>query len=121
MKKILILLTVLSNTAIFANDCHSHNNVLENRIENNLNYKFKLLKDESQTLKIKDYDVEVYGNYINIEAEATANPNNFNFLKAFAPIKEEIIKEAGANIKINVIVEYDKAIGHDEIIFNEDL
>lgn len=121
MKKLLILLTILSSTMVFADGHKSQDKILEDRIENNLNYNFKTLKDGSQTLKVNEYDVDIYDNYVNIEAEVNSNPNNFNFQQALAPIKEEVSKSLGNNPQINVVIEYDKVIGEDEVIFTGDL
>lgn len=119
MKKIILLMALLSTTILA--DWNDQNDILENRIENTLNYKFRVLNSGNKTLRVNEYDVDVFDNYVNVKAEVSYNPNNFDFVRAFAPIKKEISKNLGNNPQINVVVEYDKVIGEDEIIFNGDI
>lgn len=118
MKKLLILLTLCTSSLLFANT--SNNEALEDRLENKLEYNFKTLQADNQSLKVDDYDVDVYDNYVNVKIEVKSNPQGFNFDKALLPIKNEIVDTLKTNPKINIVVEHDKRVGEDEIIFNKD-
>ena len=116
MKKIIILLTISISSLIFTNDKYD---ILEDRIENNLEYNFKTLNDGKGKLKVKGYDVDIFENYINLKIEINSTSKNFNFDKAFIPVMKEIKKEIKSSPEINVVVELDKMIGEDEIIYNK--
>ncbi len=116
MKKLIILLIIGMHSLIFANDKYD---ILEDRIENNLEYNFKTLNDGKKKLKIKEYDIDIFENYVNLKAEVNSVSKNFNFDEAFIPVREEIKKEMKSNPEINIIVELEKMIGNDEIIYNK--
>lgn len=116
MKKLIILLIISMHSLIFANDKYD---ILEDRIENNLEYNFKILNDGKKKLKVKEYDIDISENYVNLKVEVNSSTKNFNFDEAFSPIMEEIKKEMKSNPNINIVVEVEKMIGDDEIIYNK--
>lgn len=116
MKRFLILLVIGLHSLMFANDKYD---ILEDRIENNLEYNFKTLNDGKKKLKVKEYDIDISENYANLKVEINSTAKNFNFDEAFLPIMEEIKKEMKSNPEINIVVEVEKLIGDDEIIYNK--
>ena len=65
------------------------------------------------------YDIDISENYVNLKTEINSVSKNFNFDEAFIPVMEEIKKEIKSNPEINIIVELEKMIGADEIIYNK--
>ncbi|MHD0317717.1 hypothetical protein [Fusobacterium sp. THCT1E2] len=65
------------------------------------------------------YDIDISENYVNLKAEINSEVKNFDFDKAFIPVREEIKKEMKLNPEINIVVELEKMIGEDEIIYNK--
>lgn len=65
------------------------------------------------------YDIDNSENYVNLKAEINSEVKNFDFDKAFIPVREEIKKEMKLNPEINIVVELEKMIGEDEIIYNK--
>lgn len=65
------------------------------------------------------YDIDISENYINLKAEINSEVKNFDFDKAFIPVREEIKKEMKLNPEINIVVELEKMIGEDKIIYNK--
>lgn len=116
MKKFIFLIMIGMYSLIFANDKYD---ILEDRIENTLEYNFKTLNDGKKKLKIKEYDIDISENYVNLKAEINSKVKNFDFDKAFIPVREEIKKEMNLNPEINIVVELEKMIGEDEIIYNK--
>ena len=116
MKKFIFLIMIGMYSLIFANDKYD---ILEDRIENTLEYNFKTLNDGKKKLKIKEYDIDISENYVNLKAEINSKVKNFDFDKAFIPVREEIKKEMKLNPEINIVVELEKMIGEDEIIYNK--
>ena len=116
MKKIIFLLIISMYSLIFASDKYD---ILEDRIENNLKYSFKTLNDGKTKLKVKEYDIDISENYVNLKTEINSVSKNFNFDEAFIPVMEGIKKEMKSNPEINIIVELEKMIGADEIIYNK--
>ena len=116
MKKIILIGSIIMSTLVFGDKA---SDVLEDRIENILEYKYRVISDGKDKIKVKDYDVDIFQDYINVEVEIGNVSKGFNFDKAFVAIKDEINKEMGKTMNINVIVELDKVIGEDEIIYNE--
>lgn len=116
MKKLVFLIIIGMYSLIFANDKYD---ILEDRIENTLEYNFKTLNDGKKKLKIKEYDIDISENYVNLKAEINSTVKNFDFDKAFIPVREEIKKEMKLNPEINIVVELEKMIGEDEIVYNK--
>jgi len=75
---------------IFTNDKYD---ILEDRIENTLEYNFKTLNDRKKKLKIKKYDIDISENYVNLKAKINSEVKSFDFDKAFIPVREEIKKK----------------------------
>ncbi|WP_232044122.1 hypothetical protein [Fusobacterium ulcerans] len=75
---------------IFTNDKYD---ILEDRIENTLEYNFKTLNDGKKKLKIKKYDIDISENYVNLKAKINSEVKSFDFDKAFIPVREEIKKK----------------------------
>lgn len=65
------------------------------------------------------YDIDISENYVNLKAEINSEVKNFDFDKAFIPVREEIKKEMKLNPEINIVVELEKMIGEDKIIYNK--
>ena len=116
MKNLLFILIIGMHSLTFTNDKYD---ILEDRIENNLKYSFKTLNDGKTKLKVKEYDIDISENYVNLKTEINSVSKNFNFDEAFIPVMEEIKKEMKSNPEINIIVELEKMIGADEIIYNK--
>lgn len=116
MKKIMLVIGIMICSLCFAN---KNSDIIEDRIENILNYKYRVLDDGRNKLKVKDYDVDIYQNHVNVEVEIGNRGKNFDFDKAFVVIRDEINKEMNATVDINIVVELDKTIGDDEIIYNK--
>lgn len=72
---------------IFTNDKYD---ILEDRIENTLEYNFKTLNAGKKKLKIKKYDIDISENYVNLKAKINSEVKSFDFDKAFIPVREEI-------------------------------
>ncbi|MGF6907293.1 hypothetical protein [Fusobacterium sp. PH5-44] len=116
MRKIVLIIGMMLYTLSFA---EKNGDVIEDRIENILKHRHRLLNDGMSKLKVKDYDIDIYQNYVNVEVEIGNRSKNFNFDRAFSVIKDEINKEMNSKTNINIIVELDKVIGDDEIIYNK--
>jgi len=116
MKKIILIGSIIMSTLVFGDKA---NDVLEDRIENILEYKHRIINDGKDKIKVKDYDVDIFKNYVNVEVEIGNVSKGFDFDKAFIVIKEEINKEMNVNTDINIVVELDKVIEEDEIIYNK--
>jgi|GEM_PF-3193297 len=116
IKRILIVGAILSSAISFSN---RSSDIIEDRIENILEYKYRILDDGVNKLKVKSYDVDVYQNYVNVEVEIGNRGKNFDFDKAFVLILEEINKETNNATDINIVVELDKVMGDDEIVYNK--
>lgn len=72
--------------------------------------------------KIKEYDVDVYDDSVNLKIEVTSNPKNFDFNQVLISVKNEILNSLKQDkIDLNVVVEQDKYMSEDEIIFNENM
>ena len=110
MKNLLFILIIGMHSLTFTSDKYD---ILEDRIENNLEYNFKTLDDGKKKLKVEDY--------VNLKAEINSTVKNFDFDKAFIPIREEIKNEMKSNPEINIIVELEKVLGEDKIIYNKTL
>lgn len=65
------------------------------------------------------YDIDISENYVNLKAEINSEVKNFDFDKAFIFVREEIKKEMKLNPEINIVVELEKMIGEDKIIYNK--
>lgn len=118
MKNLLFILIIGMYSLTFTSDKYD---ILEDRIENNLEYNFRSLDDGKKKLKVKEYDVDIFEDYVNLKAEINSTVKNFDFDKAFIPIREEIKNEMKSNPEINIIVELEKVLGEDKIIYNKTL
>lgn len=90
MKKFIFLIMIGMYSLIFTNDKYD---ILEDRIENTLEYNFKTLNDGKKKLKIKKYDIDISENYVNLKAKINSEVKSFDFDKAFIPVREEIKKK----------------------------
>ncbi|WP_462425111.1 hypothetical protein ABF215_03270 [Fusobacterium sp. THCT13E1] len=90
MKKFIFLIMIGMYSLIFTNDKYD---ILEDRIENTLEYNFKTLNDRKKKLKIKKYDIDISENYVNLKAKINSEVKSFDFDKAFIPVREEIKKK----------------------------
>lgn len=118
MKNLLFILIIGMHSLTFTSDKYD---ILEDIIENNLEYNFKTLDDGKKKLKVKEYDIDIFEDYVNLKAEINSTVKNFDFDKAFIPIREEIKNEMKSNPEINIIVELEKVLGEDKIIYNKTL
>lgn len=116
MKKIVLALMLVGSSLNFAD---TGNDILEDRIENKLDYQYKTLSDGKNVLKVKDYDVDISEKYINLKIETRYNAKDFDYDKAITPLKELVLSEAQSQKDINIVVEIDKLIGDEKVIYNK--
>lgn len=112
MKKFLILTTLVSSF-LFA---EGTDNVLEERIENELAIK-NIIQASNYTI---DYDVDIYGNQMNLEIEfdGIKEPklNYNNIALKLVDISRNIASQVN---DIYVVVKFDPVIGEDKILFSK--
>lgn len=110
MKKLLFLMTIVSALS-FAKD--SPNDVLENRIEDQLKVKM------ASVIKKADYDVTIVNNSMNIEVEIeglTTPKLNFD------QVAQDILKNLGTDSSIDdiyIVIKNDNIVGEDKILFSQ--
>ncbi|MGL4863899.1 MAG: hypothetical protein ACRC4T_12345 [Cetobacterium sp.] len=112
MKKILVLMTLVSSF-LFAKGA---DDILEDRIENELK-----MKNIIQISNYKvDYDVDVYGNQMNLEIEfdGVKEPKlNYNNIALEAITTSRKIAPDLDNIY--VVIKFDPVMGEDKILFSK--
>lgn len=112
MKKILVLMTLVSSF-LFAKGA---DDILEDRIENELK-----MKNIIQISNYKvDYDVDVYGNQMNLEIEfdGTKEPKlDYNNIALEAVTTSR--KVAPDLDNIYVVIKFDPVMGEDKILFSK--
>lgn len=122
MKRTILFIFFIIGILAFADSDYknsSRDKILENKIENTLNYKFKVLKDSKRTIRVNEYDVDVANNYLEVKVEVNSHSDDFNYEKALVPVRNEVLNMLpdSINYDINVVVEYDKIMGEDEIVY----
>lgn len=112
MKKILILMALVSSF-LFAKGV---DDILEDRIENELK-----VKNIAQVSNYKvDYDVDVYGNQMNLEIEFDGVKEPKLNYGSVALEAVEISRKIAPNIdSIYVVIKFDPVIGEDKVLFSK--
>lgn len=111
MKKIILM--ALISSCLFAGGT---NEVLENRIENELKMKNVI---QIPNYRI-DYDVDIYGNQMNIEIEINGiTEPNLDYEKiALETIKTS--KQIESNLeRIYIVIKFDSIMNEDKILFSK--
>ncbi|MGF6907495.1 hypothetical protein [Fusobacterium sp. PH5-44] len=115
MKKIVSVLILFVSFWNFAN---TEKNVLEDRIRNTLKDQYKVLNDREKELKIKDYDVDIFEEHVNMKIEIGRNIKSFDYDNAIVPLKEFVLNETQNQKNINIIVRVNRLIGKDRIVYD---
>lgn len=108
-KLLLIILMLLSFSMMFAGRKNPYE-ITEKRIEKHMEFKYRDSKLE--------YDIDIYGEEANVKIEGRESALMKIGLENLAVEIADVLKTE-ANIKsVHVIIEEDKFIGEDEIIFS---
>lgn len=114
MKKILILM-VLMSTFLLAKK--GYDDILEERIENEL----KINRNITQLSKYKvDYDVDVYGNQMNLEIELEGmREPKLNYDDIASKVVTMSRRLAPEIEDIYVVIKFDSKMANDKIVFSK--
>lgn len=120
-KKIIFLLTFLIATLAFGNTYYSsykENEILEEKLEREFNYNYRVLSDGIQKLMVEEYDIDILKNCIEIDIEVKTKLKNFDYEEAVLPLKEKVYQELGdRKPSISIIIEKDNSNTPDEILY----
>lgn len=112
MKKILILM-ILVSSFLFAKGA---DDILEERIENELKVK-NIIKISNYKI---DYDVDIYGNQMNLEIEFDGIKEPKLDFNSIALRAVSVSRKVGPDLdNIHVVVKFDPIMGEDKILFSK--
>lgn len=111
MKKLSLMLLILSSVAFASNQ----EEILEDRVENNL------MINLSKELKYDiDYDVDIFQDKMNVELEIEGLREPKIDCEKVSKDVLDIVKKDVPDIKdIDITIKYDQPIGEDKILFNK--
>lgn len=112
MKKVLILMTLISSFLL----AKEPNDILEDRIENELK-----VKNIAQLSNYKvDYDVDIYGNQMNLEIEFDGMKEPKLDYSSIGTKLVDISRDLAPEIDdIYIVIKFDPMVGEDKILFSK--
>lgn len=112
MKKVLILMVLISSFLL----AKESNDILEDRIENELK-----VKNIAQLSNYKvDYDVDIYGNQMNLEIEFDGMKEPKLDYNSIGTKLVDISRDLAPEIDdVYIVIKFDPMVGEDKVLFSK--
>ena len=124
MKKVLVLIVLLSAASFSYNSIEAIEDILEKQFE----LEHSIISDGKNQVSGIDYDLTISQNsaYLGIEVESMFGGSNWEKLNP-SSVEEVMIKLAtkireetdNSNLRVTIFVELDQEFGNDKILFNK--